>query len=86
MVERSYPKFVRQLEEAGLKKELEGIALRGRVSLHDMFNGARVKSIVAARRAAYARLMMRGKSLNEIARLFGRSPNHVWKMTRGVGA
>ena len=71
-----------RLAAAGLQKEIESIVRRSRVSLRDLYEGPRMPTIVAARRVVYARLMMRGKGINEISRLFDRASNSISKLMR----
>jgi hypothetical protein len=82
-VKRSYRKFVTRLGAVGLFKGVEARSLALHVTLRELYEGPdRAPSIVAARRAVYLWLMEEGKGINEIARLFDRAPNGVWKMTR----
>jgi hypothetical protein len=81
-VKRSFQTFRSRLAAIGLGREVEKIALAAHVSLHELYDGDRAPSIVAARRAVYLRLAKDGKSINEIARLFDRAPSGVWKLTR----
>jgi hypothetical protein len=81
---RSYRKFVTRLGTVNLLGDVEKRALALHVSLQELYEGPdRAPSISAARRAVYLWLMEEGKGINEIARLFDRAPNGVWKMTRG---
>lgn len=83
MPKRSFTRFVRRLELIGLRVDIEQRALKLHVSLQDLYEGPdRAPSISAARKAVYIWLMDKGKGGNEIARLFDRAPNSVWKMTR----
>lgn len=82
-MKRSFRDFVTELIAIGLRKEVEALALAKHVSLRDLYEGPdKAQSIAAARRAVYGWLMKEGKSLNEVARLFDRAPNGVWKLTR----
>ena len=81
---RSFKPFVARLDATGLHAEVETRALAHHVTLRELYEGpGRAPSIVAARRAVYLWLMEEGKGVNEVARLFDRAPNGVWKMTRG---
>jgi hypothetical protein len=81
---RSYNAFVARLEAIKIRTKIEQRALAVHVTLRELYEGPnRAPSIVAARRAVYLWLMEEGKGINEIARLFDRAPNGVWKMTRG---
>jgi DNA-binding CsgD family transcriptional regulator len=82
-MKRSFAQFVKRLGAVGLLKGVEDRALALHVSLQELYGGPnRAPSIVAARRAVYLWLMKEGKGNNEIARLFDRAPNSVWKLTR----
>lgn len=82
-MKRSYTGFVRRLASSGLLSDVEERTRKMRVSLLDLYEGPdKAQSIAAARRAVYGWLMKEGKSLNEVARLFDRAPNGVWKLTR----
>lgn len=83
-MKRSFQEFVSRLEASGLHDKIEKRALACcHVSLRDLYEGPnRTLSITSARRTVYAWLLTRGKSVNEVARLFDRAPNGVWKMTR----
>jgi len=86
MATRSFARFRTRLDAIGLLKYVEARALKLHVSLRDLYDGpARAPSIAAARRAVYLWLMKAGKGVNEIARLFDRAPNGVWKITRERG-
>lgn len=83
-MKRSFPQFVKRLDAIGLRKKIEARVLKLHVTLQALYEGPdRAQSISAARRDVYAWLMGEGKGINEIARLFDRAPNGVWKMTRG---
>jgi hypothetical protein len=83
-MKRSFQNFVKRLDDIGLHKKVEALTLKHHVSLLELYEGpSRATSISAARRAVYLWLMKRGKGVNEIARIFDRAPNGVWKMTRG---
>lgn len=85
MAKRSYEKFVGRLDAIGLVAKVEARARRLHVSLRDLYEGPdKAPSINAARRSVYLWLAREGKGINEIARLFDRAPNGVWKMTRGA--
>lgn len=80
---RSYKTFVKRLTDIGLFDEVLDRALTAHVTLRDLYEGPdKATSIAAARRAIYGWLVKEGKSVNEVARLFDRAPNGVWKMTR----
>jgi hypothetical protein len=81
---RSFQKFSKRLEGIGLLKDVEKLALAAHVTLHDLYDGERAPSIVAARRVVYLRLIEDGKSLNEIARLFDRASSGVLKLTKSA--
>jgi hypothetical protein len=81
-VKRSFQKFAARLEAIGLGREVEKIALAAHVSLRELYEGERAPSIVGARRAVYLWLAKGGKGINEIARLFDRSPSGVLKLLR----
>jgi hypothetical protein len=81
-MKRSFKRFATRLDKSGLRKGVEKRALALHVSLQELYEGARVPSIIAARRAVYLWLMQEGKSINEIAVLFDRAPNGVWKLTQ----
>jgi hypothetical protein len=83
-VKRSFSQFVKRLGAVGLLNGVEDRSLALHVSLKELYEGPnRAPSITAARRAVYLWLMEEGKGNNEIARLFDRAPNSVWKMTKG---
>jgi hypothetical protein len=83
-MKRSFQNFVKRLDAIGLHEKVEIRSLKHHVSLLELYEGpSRATSISAARRAVYQWLMKEGKSVNEVARLFDRAPNGVWKMTRG---
>jgi hypothetical protein len=83
MPERSFRKFSLRLDKIKLRRAIEGSALAHHISLRDLYEGSnRAQSVSAARRAVYLWLMREGKSINEVARLFDRAPNGVWKLTR----
>ncbi len=83
-MKRSFSKFLVRLDAIDLRSKIEKRALSFHVSLEDLYGGAgRASSISAARREIYSWLMQEGKSINEIARLFDRAPNGVWKLTKG---
>lgn len=83
MPKRSFQTFARRLKKIGLHAAIEKRALMLHVSLRDLYEGAnRAQSISAARKSVYLWLMRQGKSINEIARLFDRAPNGVWKMMK----
>ena len=85
-MKRSFAKFVARLDSIGLRADVEKRSLAHHVSLQDLYEGPnRAMSIATARRAVYLWLMKEGKSTNEIARLFDRAPNGVWKMTQKRG-
>jgi hypothetical protein len=83
-MKRSFSRFEERLDAIGLRGKIEARALAHHVSLFDLYEGPdRASSIVAARKDVYGWLMKEGKSFNEVARLFDRAANGVWKMTRG---
>jgi len=85
MKRRSFAGFVKRLGANSLHKEIESRALAHHVSLKELYEGAnRATSITAARRSVYLWLIEEGKSVNEVARLFDRSANGVWKLTKGA--
>lgn len=84
MNKRSFAKFVRRLGERGLHVSIEARALKHNVSLKDLYEGDREASVMVARRDVYSWLMESGKSVNEVARLFDRAPNGVWKLMKGA--
>lgn len=81
---RSFQRFVRKLDKMGLRKALEERAIDLHVSLRDLYgDGSRgTTSISAARREVYLWLQKQGKGINEIARLFDRAPNGVWRLVQ----
>ena len=80
---RSFRKFLVRLDGAGMRAKIERLALVHYVTLRELYEGKDLApSIVAARRSVYSWLVKEGKSVNEVARLFDRAPNGVWKMTR----
>ena len=82
-MERSFRNFSRRLRSADLYDEVETFARTSHVSMHELYEGPdRAPSIIIARRATYLWLLEEGKSVKEIARLFDRAPNGVWKLTR----
>lgn len=83
MTTRSFKKFTARLDAIGLRSKIEKRALALHVSLEELYDGPHAPSIIAARRAVYLWLMKEGKSINEVARLFDRSANGVWKLARG---
>lgn len=84
MKNRSFQRFVRELDKIRLRQMLEKRALKLHVSLRDLYEGpGRAPSISSARRAIYLWLQERGKGINEIARLFDRAPSGVMKLMRG---
>jgi len=83
---RSFKRFSERLEAIGLLFEVNRRALVWHVTLADLYEGpVKAPSIVAARRAVYKWLMENGKGLNEVARLFDRSPSGVLKLVGGTG-
>ena len=81
---RSYGRFITKLNEIGVRVEVEARTLALHVSLRQLYDGqGRAPSIAAARRAVYLWLMLQGKGINEVARLFDRAPSGVMKLTRG---
>lgn len=80
---RSFKKFTARLEAMGLLGRVEARALNMHVSLQDLYEGTYSTSVVAARRSVYLWLMQEGKTSNEVAALFDRSPSGVIKLTRG---
>jgi len=81
---RSYPDFLKRLKAIGLHDAIEMRALKKYVSLRSLYEGPDMAtSVIAARKDVYRWLVKRGRSVNEVARLFDRAPNGVWKMTRG---
>jgi hypothetical protein len=82
-MKRSFTKFLARLDAIGLREKIEKRSLSFHVSLEELYEGAgRASSISAARREIYSWLIQEGKSINEVARLFDRAPNGVWKMTK----
>jgi len=81
-MKRSFSKFVLRIGEIGLRKEIEARSLAHRISLKDLYGGPRTASVCAARRSVYLWLKSQGKSNNEIARLFDKSPSSVVGMTK----
>lgn len=80
---RSFQKFTQRLKTIGLRDQIEKRCLTLNVSMRDLYEGPdRAQSIAAARRSVYGWLITKGKGINEIARLFDRAPNGVWKLTR----
>jgi len=81
---RSFQRFVRRLDKIGLRQALEERATALHVSLRDLYgDGSRgTASISAARRVVYLWLQKKGKGINEIARLFDRAPNGVWRLVQ----
>jgi hypothetical protein len=85
-MKRSFDKFLVRLGESGLIDKIEARALSAHVSMRELYEGPdRAPSIAGARRDIYKWLMERGKGLNEVARLFDRAPNGVFKLVRGTG-
>jgi len=83
---RRFTTFVRNIEAIGLRSGIESRALKSHVSLRDLYEGPnRAPSIAAARRTVYVWLLSQGKGINEIARLFDRAPNGVFKLTQKKG-
>jgi hypothetical protein len=82
MKTRAFGVFVRRLKSIGLLDEIEKHAANASVSLRDLYSGDPTASVVGARRAAYQRLHVKGKSVREIARLFDRAPSGVHKLLR----
>ena len=83
MVQRSFTKFVARLKDAGLLQEIDARIGKAHVSLRDLYEGpGRAPSIHRARKDVYAWLMKKGNGNNEVARLFDRAPNGVWKLAR----
>ena len=82
-MKRSFPKFLTRLDAIKFRDKIEKRSIALHVSLEDLYAGAgRAQSIAAARRDVYSWLVEEGFSINEVARLFDRSPNGVWKMTK----
>lgn len=80
-MKRSFKRFVTRIDAVQLLSEIESRAFAFHVSLRELYEGPdRAPSIVSARRAVYKWLVSRGKSLNEVARLFDRAPNGIWKL------
>jgi hypothetical protein len=80
---RSFDKCAKRLGNHGLYVSIEDRAHKHGVSLRELYEG-RATSIIAARRDVYSWLVKNGKSVNEVARLFDRAPNGVWKMTKWI--
>ncbi len=83
-MKRSFKKFTDRLEASGLLGRVESRALNLHVSLQDLYEGPYSTSVVAARKVVYTWLSKEGKSINEIARLFDRSPSGVAKLLLGA--
>ncbi len=80
-MKRSFANFLKRLDAIDLHSKVEKRSIALHVSLEDLYSGAgRAQSIAAARRSVYSWLVGEGFSINEVARLFDRSPNGVWKM------
>jgi hypothetical protein len=84
-MKRSFKKFSSKLDKSGLRKGVEKRSMTLHVSLKELYEGARVASVITARRDVYLWLMKEGgMSINEVAVLFDRAPNGIWKLTRGA--
>lgn len=85
-MKRSFKKFIARLDAIGLRAKIEKQAIALHVSLSELYEGTdrAPRSIAAARRSIYLWLMGEGKSYNEVAKLFDRSPHGVWKVTKKV--
>lgn len=81
-MKRSFAKFTARLDAIGLREKIEKRALAFHVSLEELYDGPRAPSVIAARRDVYSWLMKEENSFNEVARLFDRAANGVWKLTR----
>lgn len=80
---RSFAKFAQRLEEIELREEVEDRCLRMHVTLQDLYEGRARGSVKSARSDVYAWLhKTKGKSVNEVARLFDRAPSGVLKLVR----
>lgn len=85
MAKRSFTKFEARLKKTALYTEIEKRALAHNVTLRDLYEGGdRTWSVSAARTAVYMWLSKRGKSVNEIARIFDRMPSGVFKKIKGA--
>ena len=83
-MKRSFQKFLRKLDEIGLREAIEKRSLKFHVSLLELYEGqGRTPSIGAARKSVYSWLFYtKKKGINEIARLFDRAPSGVLKLAR----
>jgi hypothetical protein len=84
-MKRSFTKFSERLEAIGLFEKVLDRTLQEHVTLRALYEepAGRGSSTIAARRVVYLWLMKKGKSINEVARLFDRAPSGVLKLTRG---
>lgn len=86
-MKRSFAKFTARLDEIDLRRGVESRSVKMHVTLRDLYEGpGRVTSIASARRVVYGWLSKEGKGINEIARLFDRSPSGVTKLIREKGS
>lgn len=76
-MKRSFDKFTQRLEAIGLHGQIQERAVKLHVSLRDLYEGPRAPSIVRARRAVYVWLIKQGKGVNEVARIFDRTPSTI---------
>ena len=82
-MKRSFAMFLKRLDAIKFRDKIEKRSVALHVSLEDLYAGVgRSQSITVARRAVYLWLVEQGFSINEVARLFDRSPNGVWKMVK----
>lgn len=83
-MKRSFTRFLRTLDQIGLRQPLEEQALEAHVTLRDLYEGqGRSPSISAARKRTYTWLHHeKGKGINEIARLFDRAPSGVMRLVQ----
>jgi len=82
---RSFKRFETKLRKASLFGSIRSRATKMHVSLRELYEGnvRPTPSIAAARRDVYVWLHdTKGKSVNEIARLFDRAPSGVLRMVK----
>lgn len=81
-MKRSFKRFESRLGAIGLHDRVDARARKKHVSLRELYDGPGTASVASARRDVYSWLVKKGKSINEVARLFDRAPSGVLKLVR----